>query len=321
MKDFTYIMFIPLMLFNAPILAMNALQKKEVNGATIKERSDAIKKAFRKGHGQEIKAFEIDFKDSDLQEITRLGNQYWIPTPEALRDFFNTQGMPKNIVEKSNDMGGYTVASFILYRDENKTTEGLAIKGEPLFFLKIGLKDYEEVLKKLIELEKGPIASFNRNALSNKAYPIIVLHEMFLIYKDKNQIKYGIEVMHLAHGEQVSSIMKNDSDTSIKKDCAEKVGKALGLFHLYFMNYHNSSDPKQWTTMTHGDFHSRNIFFNKKSGRVYFIDNADMRKSNNIWFDLFFFPEKDSFLKGYLSAYPEDKREVMATYLKAKLGP
>jgi hypothetical protein len=327
MKFFTYITLIALMICGNPLLAM-----KEQEGVETEQEKKAVEtlKKLRKKQpefGAGIKIFGSDENPISLElegVLKTSGEICWYPTEAALTNLFNTYSplkeylpnMPKAMVEKNREEGGsMTGALFVAYRDKNQSIEGTAVKGKPLFFLKIS--NSQEIPTKLDALQKGPVGRFNREAFSNPELPIIVLQEMFFICRGKNSKNYTIEVMHVAHGKQVSSIIKSAPDTTIK-NCAEKVGKALGLFHIYFMNYHNSNDPAEWTTMIHGDFNARNIFFYEKSGRVYFIDNADMRESYRIKNDFVFFPDeaRDPFIKGYLSAYPLDKREFMTAYLK-----
>ena len=242
--------------------------------------------------------------------------------------------MPEVIVEKSDKAGIRTGATFVAYRKKNSKEEK-----RPLLFLKIGAEGSEFVPKKLDNLQKGPVGRFGLKALSNPELPIIVLQEMFFIYQDQNKKQYTIEVMHLAHGKQLFDLI--DSHDQDDQQWAEKIGKALGLFHLEFMNYHNSKDPEKWKTVIHGDFHLGNVFFDEKTSRVYFIDNGDMHEDNpfkdfpNIHRILLLAlneyeatpdPFKNrkinfclSFIKGYLSAYPLAKRKLLVPYMKAKL--
>ena len=205
------------------------------------------------------------------------------PTAEALTDLLNTHeqdkdyipGLPKVIVKKINFGGAFHRAQFAAYQDAE-------IPGEkPLLFLKIS--NDPSMPEKLDALQKGPVGRFGFMARSNKELPIIVLQEVFFIYKDQMGNKHTIEVMHPAHGETLSELMEDPQED---QSYAEKVGKALGLFHAYFMNYHNSGDPKDWTTMIHGDFNAGNVFFDKTTSRVYFIDNGGMREGRRPLKDL-----------------------------------
>ena len=248
------------------------------------------------------------------------------PTAEALADLLNTHeqdkdyiaGLPKVIVKKINFGGAFHRAQFAAYQD----TE---IPGEkPLLFLKIS--NDPSMPEKLDALQKGPVGRFGFMARSNKELPIIALQEVFFIYKDQMGNKHTIEVMHPAPGKTLSELMEDPQEDHY----AEKVGKALGLFHVYFMNYHNSGDPKDWRTMIHGDFSAGNVFFDKTTSRVYFIDNGGMREEERPLKDLIMLgmplalqpilrdPNRNwwsYFMKGYLSAYPVDKRKLMLDYL------
>ena len=240
------------------------------------------------------------------------------PTEKALTDLLNTYipNLREVIVKKIN----FGRALFEAYPVE--------IPGEkPLLFLKIS--DDSSISEKLYALQKGPVGRFGSMERSNKELPIIVLPEVFFIYKDQMGNKHTIEVMQPAHGKMLSELMNEPQGD---QSYAEKVGKALGLFHAYFMNYHNSGDPKDWKTMSHGDFHIDNVFYDAQRYRVYFIDNERMREGENLLIDLatlgmplsmhglLRYPENkrnwwSHFIKGYLSAYPVNKRKLMLDYL------
>ena len=249
------------------------------------------------------------------------------PTEQALTKLLNTHEQDKDYIPglpsvtvNSIRLGGW------LHRGHFAAYKGAGRLGEkPLLFLKIS--NDSSIPEKLEALQKGPIGRFNSKAMSNKELPIIVLQEVFFIYKDQKGNKCTIEVMHPAPGEVFSKLTAH-------QDYAEKVGKALGLFHVYFMNYHNSRDPKDWTTMIHGDFHGDNIFYNAQRSRVYFIDNASMCEGENPLKDVRGLLSNGSrltmydvllgcrdcnwkkfFIKGYLSAYPVNKRILMLNYL------
>lgn len=369
MKIFKYVTLTALMAFNVPLLAMNALLKKQVAVAT-EQATKILKKPIREraaklGKGQGIKIFGSEQNPISLQ-VDKDSN----PTTEALTNLLNTYqplkeyipNMPKVVVESSRERGNYTKAMYVAYRDQNKKEVGPAIKGERLFFLKITRFNSENIKEKLENLQKGPVGRFGQKALLNRDFPIIILQEMFFIYRGNENQNYTIEVMHLAHGQSAKSIVAS-GDLKAIKDCAEKIGKALGLFHIEFMNYHGHESmsyydywrsiirnkiaellylryhpygyvsitlAQHWTTMVHGDFHLGNVFFDKKTSRVFFIDNAEMREdklsqdlnalahnllsrmSNNDSFTNF----ARYFNNGYLSAYPLDKRKYIAAFLK-----
>ena len=397
MKIFKYITLIALMIFNHPLLAMKALQKKQAAIAakqekkavatvekirTRKKEAEPSKEQPISGPG--IKVFESTLENpiqlNPLAERTIKGQTVgWYPTADTLTKFLNTYeplkkylpGMPEVSVEESTAEGNRNIALFVAYRNTNTTSEDSSVKGKkPLFFLKISLS--KDIPEKLDVLQKGPVGRFGLKALSDQKYPIIVLQEMFVRYKGNDHKNYTIEIMHLAHGESVVSILDSHQDLKLIQRCAESVGRALGLFHVEFMNYHNSSSLEQWTTMIHGDFHMNNVFFDENTSRVYFIDNGDMKESGLLPFvDLTSIPrralvafasyreqricelnaikyekKKDYaqqidkqncannakrigdnsadfvvyFLKGYLSAYPLDKRKKVGDYLQQQLN-
>ena len=339
--------------FNRPPRAMEVSQGEQV----VDPREAAAKKIlkfYKRKNSPGIKIFGRDEPiELELEKVAWNGRIIEkLPTEQALTDLLNTHeqgkdyipGLPKVIVKKKAHIGAENEALFVAFD---------ALTGDPVLFLKIS-KELWRVPEKLDALQKGPVGRFGFMAMKDKELPIIVLQEVFFIYKDKMGDKHTIEVMHLAHGEMVSDLMQKPGKD---QGYAEKIGKALGLFHVYFMNYHNSRDPEDWTTMLHGDFHASNVFFNEERSRTYFIDNGRMRKGV-LMIDLNFLydaiedalvgvgsishPEVLSseilqkaiasrqmaaqklaflvnFIKGYLSAYPSDKRELMRNYLKTQL--
>lgn len=362
MKKFKYIWLLTLVAWKAPLLAMNALQKKQ---AEIKQKAaEKIQKAFRKRRGQGITVFGSPEKpiSLELEKVTKTNNSnwetidVWYPTPEALEKMLKEHvgHIPNVFVKKSDASGANTGAIFVAY------PAGPREEQTPLFFLKISRADLTSVPQKLDALQKGPIGRFGVKALSNRDLPIIVLQEMFFTYKGNDNKIYTIEVMHPAHGKQLSRIMRTEEDIDdpthpnygkrtpetaeylkLVQKCAEKVGKALGLLHVEFMNYHNSNLPLNWTTLIHGDFHMGNVFFDDEKSRVYFIDNEKMKENKspimdfNILVYLTDIALTDMvkslplrkyenfllyFIEGYLSAYPLEKRKYIAAYLKDLLG-
>jgi len=344
MKIFKYITLIAFMICNNHLLAM----EEQTAATDIQKESEQEKKAvatiekFRKKQpelGAGIKIFGSDENPIPLA-LEKNDRGEWYPTADALTKLLNTYeplkeylpNMPKVIVEKSSAIGTLSIALFVAYRDENKSIGGVAIKGKPLFFLKISVSNSPtaetsnfDMPKALDALQKGPVGRLALKAMSNPDFPIIVLQEMFFIYKGNDNKNYTIEVMHLAHGEQAYSIIES-RDLALLKRCAEKIGRALGLFHLQFIKYNNSNSPTKWTTMIHGDFHYNNVFFDAKTSRVYFIDNSGMSKGAPLedfrhMLRLVYRSKNYStfllyFIKGYLSAYPTDKKIMIAKYLK-----
>jgi hypothetical protein len=382
MKFFTYITLIALIACSNPLLAKKARPRKQVAIAAAQPKQEVQKQEetarekkaiatltkIRKEQqkvGMGIKIFGSDENPIPLALEKGVGG-HWFPTTEALTNLLNTYkplkeympGMPQVIVEKSTAEGFRTNAAFFAYRNASPKAHGTFVKGKPLFFLKISWFGWN-IPERLDALQKGPVGRFGLKAMSNRELPIIVLQEIFFKYQDKDKMDYTIEVMHLAHGEEVySGIIKANltnltltqqigavlglfhRDLTLIQDCGEKVGKALGLFQVEFMQYKHSISPNDWRTMIHGDFHTGNVFFDKKTSRVYFIDNSGMREGGTLFKDLGFLEinlsealsswDKDkrnaiasfllSFIKGYLNAYPLDKRKYMVEYLREDLG-
>ncbi len=153
-----------------------------------------------------------------------------------------------------------------------------------LFFLKIsskrsGVGDVEiDPAENLRKVQESRIGRLGFDARSNKALPIIVSLERFFVYRDKRNQERCIEMTHAAPGDLVQNIF-DGCDLELQKRCGERLGKALGSFHNYFMRYEDQDDVTKWYTIFHGDFHMKNVVFNRSSSRVYFIDNETMAVS------------------------------------------
>ncbi len=290
-------------------------------------------------------------------------------------------------VPKSEAPGSFTGKMFKAYLREKRKREAdeLGVLERPLFFIKITNNSAIDVWKNLGKIQESRIGRFGYEAMSNPEMPIIVSMEMFLTYYDQFGNNRAIEVMHVAKGKSIANLLNGAIDDVTSSGsllpakqadlecCGQKLGKALGLFHCYFMNYVKPNDAETWRTVTHNDFHFGNVFFDKVGPRVYFIDNERMagvfeyqggKKQANriddkgkILIDKLSNPLIDfdqhikssfgqlakfavvkpdeqkverliysiyaiytqSFIKGYLSAYPVDKnkRKYMALYLKS----
>src|SRR5690606_33931111 len=91
-------------------------------------------------------------------------------------------------------------------------------------------------------------------------------------------IIHTIEVTPSASGELVRNILNSHNLPKIKR-CAYALGKSLATFHQLFIHTHDSQDPANWTTICHRDFSIKNVLFDQKTNKVYFIDNETMSKS------------------------------------------
>ena len=111
------------------------------------------------------------------------------------------------------------------------------------------------------------------------------------------------------------------------------------MFQQVFMDYNDSVSSNLWKTIAHGDFHPGNIFFDRNTSRIYFIDNETMSqfldKSAGISEDFekfIFLPLKlwrniwDSewdkivqfyiyYIKGYVESFAQDKRKSINNYV------
>lgn len=88
-------------------------------------------------------------------------------------------------------------------------------------------------------------------------------------------------LMEKVAGEALSAL-KIDQPETVKTHSA--VGKSLGYFH-YFMAENPSLPFEKWTTFTHGDLHTNNVFFDKSTNAVSFIDNDSMNKNSRLKYD------------------------------------
>ena len=141
-----------------------------------------------------------------------------------------------------------------------------------------------------------------------------------------------IEVTYAARGRAICTILSSekDVDKAIRERGLIATGRSLGLFQQIFMNYHNSHNPQEWTTTKHGDFNSRNIFYDDVESQIYFIDNETMQDISSISIDfirflksLFHVIKTDDlykfsilYIKGYIESFPIKRRIPIIKYLK-----
>lgn len=314
MSKIGYITFIALITLNAPLLGMNALRKKQ-------EKVSAE---------QALQSFKVVGENDpiylELEHVSNLpGETISHPTLKSLTALIKKHLVPNEEIQvKKED------SSLAAYDKNNK----------PIFFLNISTKENIEKLNAL-QNELGS-TMFSNNKLPTIVLPIMCFVCKYDKYQNPPTQLYTIEVTALPPGESVHSIIVNKNDAKLIRNCAEKVGLALGLFHVKFMDYGNNASYEQWKTKTLGRFYMRDVFFNQQDSRIYFINYRKI-KQDNPTVDLNYlnaralgaikefanYQEGQAvnegenylnfvvyFVRGYLSAYPPDKRKDMVLFLK-----
>ncbi len=332
------------------------LPVKKVTPTISKEKVEATKAHLAK-EGFTFKEKNITAKapatpqEPDIEKITIACDEYGYPTEEALKKLLLQKYLSAEtgikITIKEGKGGSYTGAIFTVYLEKEDGSK------RAVLFLKVSKKEAVDAWKNLIKIQKSPIGRLGTRTSNastnhlffNKNLPIMTWAEKFYAYDDGKGNERTIEVTHAAHGIPVHDIISNiniTGDQTLQKMCAKALGKAIGAFQQAFMKYVNPSDPKTWTTFAHGDLHGNNVFFDKKTSRIYFIDNETMSKSldnpTNIWDDLGRFTELlmsqflsynntklnqifyfyTYFIQAYIESFPQDKRKLVATCIITK---
>ncbi len=336
--------------------ALHAVGPKKVGDGPKKTSVNSKLQGIIKEHGlvtstitaDQGEHLELTLKEIDLKAEASLLDEDGRPTPAAIKKLV-TEYWPAlgQITVRSIDGGAHTD---IIY--------GIFSEKKPVFFFKISPQPEEksaEAWENLVKIQKERIGRFTSGLKNNVEAPIITRVEKIFKYHDKLNNAHIIEVTHAAQGDCVDSLISG----KIKKQPEElakmgaSVGKALGLLHKSFMDQSKNAANK-WLTITHGDFHPGNIFIKyfpakdkaKEFWRVYFIDNETMKlsleKSQKIDSDVMyfiFFPmfswgylvDKDapiwenmitfysSFLKAYVSVFPEERQSDLSKYINTLL--
>jgi hypothetical protein len=96
-------------------------------------------------------------------------------------------------------------------------------------------------------------------------------------YRDENQKFFSIAKG--AKGVQLSSIYRSN-DNALKQRAFSAYGTALAKFHQYYMDANTIPNPGEeksplsiFKTITHGDAHWGNVFYNPENNKITFIDN------------------------------------------------
>ncbi len=117
---------------------------------------------------------------------------------------------------------------------------------------------------------------------SVKDFPIIYLPIAYLYYSADDK-DYYFSLMPKAQGQEFFNLM----NSYVANPCQEHtmhlhkayaaLGRTLAHFHSHFMQPDNHS--LKGLTITHGDLHARNIFYDLENDTISWIDNQSMRAS------------------------------------------
>lgn len=109
-----------------------------------------------------------------------------------------------------------------------------------------------------------------------KDFPVIDLPISYLYYNANNTNHY-ISIMPKAHGKEFMNVINDyislpdDLNKKKLKRAYSALGRTLGNFHRTFMRPNKNS--LKGTTITHGDLHARNFFYDEDTDTIYWIDN------------------------------------------------
>jgi len=218
-----------------------------------------------------------------------------------------------------------------------------------IVFLKISTRGGSA--QRLIDAQQGFMRKLNnakyadtKRKIPQKDLPIITWVEQVYTYKNSSTDQDNfIEVTHAAQGKSISEISRTDIGSL--PEAAQALGRALGSFQQAFMVYEDPNSPETWTTAGHMDLNGENAFFDKKTSRIYFIDNESMEADTSIFFDVLSCATRPpsvhgydglteveivklmrvfqySLIKGYVDSFPRAQhKQALANVLLKATGP
>lgn len=154
-----------------------------------------------------------------------------------------------------------------------------------VFFFKVSLVDDDFSVWHNLKAVQDNVVNKIKDS-SDSCLPIVTSVEQFFTYtveQENDSKNYIIEVIHAAQGISAANLAQDD-EVFIEdlKQAAYMIGRSLGAFHKFFMK-HAEKNCDAWRTVTHGDFHTGNVFVEGVAGKdccnIYFIDNETMGHS------------------------------------------
>lgn len=298
----------------------NSLNSEIIKKSQLYDKLVVINKSFEPSSLIGIKKISIDCDENG------------IPSVEAMRDLFHREYFSKK------NIGRVTIKQELLI---NKTTErvyGILLDNKPVFFIKISKSIASPTMlmilkKKYLNSSEWKNRFSNLNKKSDRRHvPILNFLEKLFVFTNPDQKSRVIEVVSAVRGRAIYTIFSSgkDVDKVTKERGLIATGRSLGLFQQIFMNYHNSHNPQQWMTTSHGDFNSRNVFYDDMKNKMYFIDNETMQEKRPISIDfirflksLFQIVKTDElyafsifYIKGYIESFPIKRRMPILKSLK-----
>lgn len=210
-------------------------------------------------------------------------------TEDSIKNFlvhaFKSGKMINNAFSHANDLsvtnlgtGGGTATAQLFLVKNTKTNED--------FIVKEVAKAKAESFDLSLASHYKPLEKFTAPQTTENA-PTLLLPLAYLKYYDNKGSHYLI-VMPKSPGIEFLKLMKEyvaaPSDTNKKRlaDAYRLLGVTLANFHKTFMkNAQGQPDSSSLlgNTLVHGDFHAKNIFYDEKNQRIYWIDLERLGKS------------------------------------------
>ena len=295
----------------------NAQQERKNKAAELKNlRTDAARNA--------------SIPEIETQHVNLVCGNDGYPTLDAIKELMHKQYFT------SIDSNTLTVSLVNIGNNNGNSSQIIycvSIKNNPIFFLKISNLNKADAKMRLESIQKGRIGRIGIEAryadtklkIPKEKLPVLTWVEKFFIYKNSRGQDAIIEVTHAAHGKSLNSILASEND-KLQLQAMQSIGNALGNFQQAFMDYNNSDDAQQWTTVSHGDLNGGNIFFDATKQKVYFIDNETMEDNFNISVDVYCIVyitllldtaqhnqinNMVTFIKSYIETFPPAKRKSL----------
>lgn len=261
---------------------------------------------------------------------------------EKLKPLFQDPTLIK--IKSSSEGGSKTAQLFLIFL------------GEELKFILKGMKNPFEEVNNLRIIEESPLKKYfpeNSPSSQNPYTPLIVMDAHNIMYAaPRGQSRY-VSLIHAAQGKPVKKIIESyiqdhtQENIDVAKEALKKLGGAISTIHQ-----ENQANAQQvmGNTFTHGDFHPDNVFYNPKNKKITFIDNEtfahsikkrqdptvdimkfygtlvasfnsihnylSQAKKKGISIDLFYKDIVQSFVDGYINAYPPMKQQEVFHKLK-----
>ena len=148
---------------------------------------------------------------------------------------------------------------------------------------KAGDKYFKEIDQLAMASKSGALKDYTYPS-KNKKYPQFVFPVGYLMYEDKDGKEHALSIMPIAPGNSFVNLIKdlktdpnNDKVAQRLAQAYFDLGRAMAKFYRKFM-----ADKQLYgKTLTHGDLHIGNLFYDYKNREIAVIDNESISERLN----------------------------------------